>query len=33
VIARLRERYTLAIESVTVSREDTVFSLPKTLVG
>jgi 4-hydroxy-3-methylbut-2-enyl diphosphate reductase len=33
VIARLRERYTLAIESVAVSREDTVFSLPKTLVG
>jgi 4-hydroxy-3-methylbut-2-en-1-yl diphosphate reductase len=33
VIARLSERYTLAIESITVSREDTVFSLPKALVG
>jgi 4-hydroxy-3-methylbut-2-enyl diphosphate reductase len=33
VIAALRERYTLAIESVVVTREDTVFSLPKALVG
>ena len=33
VIAALREHYTLAIESVTVTREDTVFSLPKALVG
>jgi 4-hydroxy-3-methylbut-2-en-1-yl diphosphate reductase len=33
VIAALRARYTLAIESVAVTREDTVFSLPKALVG
>jgi 4-hydroxy-3-methylbut-2-en-1-yl diphosphate reductase len=33
VIARLRERYALTVETVTVTREDTVFSLPKALVG
>jgi 4-hydroxy-3-methylbut-2-enyl diphosphate reductase len=33
VIANLRERYTLTVETVVVTREDTVFSLPKALVG
>lgn len=33
VIAALQERYTLSVETVTVTREDTVFSLPKALVG
>ena len=33
VIAALRERYTLVVETVMVTREDTVFSLPRALVG
>ena len=33
VIAGLRERYALVVETVMVTREDTVFSLPKALVG
>jgi 4-hydroxy-3-methylbut-2-enyl diphosphate reductase len=33
VIAAMRERYAVAIETVMVTREDTVFSLPKALVG
>jgi 4-hydroxy-3-methylbut-2-enyl diphosphate reductase len=33
VIAALRERYTLVVKTVMVTREDTVFSLPKALVG
>ncbi len=32
VIAACRERYQVAIESVTVTREDVVFKLPRTLV-
>ncbi|MGE5539891.1 MAG: 4-hydroxy-3-methylbut-2-enyl diphosphate reductase [Gemmatimonas sp.] len=33
VIAALRERFDVTIEAVTVTREDTVFSLPKALVS